>query len=64
MNCAASEKLAGQPFVLLNKPGANGVVAAQFMRQQPPRLPHRRRGHGQAECCNWMSMEYLNVRGG
>lgn len=35
MNCAAGEKLAGQPFVLLNKPGANGVVAAQFMRQQP-----------------------------
>ena len=35
MNCAAGEKLAGQPFVLQNKPGANGVVAAQFMRQQP-----------------------------
>ena len=33
MNCA--EKLAGQPFVLLNKPGANGVVAAAAMRQAP-----------------------------
>ena len=35
MNCASGEKLAGQPFVLQNKPGANGVVAAQYMRQEP-----------------------------
>lgn len=35
MNCASGDKLAGQPFVLQNKPGANGVVAAGFMRQQP-----------------------------
>ncbi len=35
MACASGDKLAGQPFVLQNKPGANGVVAANFMRQQP-----------------------------
>ena len=35
INCVSSDKLASQPFVLLNKPGANGVVAAQYMRQQP-----------------------------
>jgi tripartite-type tricarboxylate transporter receptor subunit TctC len=33
MNCV--DKLAGQPFVLQNKPGANGVVAAQALRQLP-----------------------------
>jgi len=35
MECASKERLAGQPFVLQSKPGANGVVAATFMRQQP-----------------------------
>lgn len=34
MNCV--DKLAGQPFVLQNKPGANGVVAAQALKQLPP----------------------------
>ena len=34
MNCV--DKLAGQPFVLQNKPGANGVVAVQAFRQLPP----------------------------
>jgi len=33
INCV--DKLAGQPFVLQNKPGANGVVAAQAMKQLP-----------------------------
>ncbi len=35
MTCASGDKLAGQPFVLQNKPGANGVVAAQSMRALP-----------------------------
>lgn len=35
MECASKVKLAGQAFVLQSKPGANGVVAATFMRQQP-----------------------------
>ncbi|MCR6475962.1 tripartite tricarboxylate transporter substrate binding protein [Variovorax sp. ZS18.2.2] len=35
MHCAQRDSLAGQPFVLVNKPGANGVVAASFMKQQP-----------------------------
>ena len=35
MNCVSGEKLANQPIVLQSKPGANGVVAATFMRQQP-----------------------------
>jgi tripartite-type tricarboxylate transporter receptor subunit TctC len=34
MHCA--EKLSGQPFVLQNKPGANGVVAAQALKQLAP----------------------------
>jgi tripartite-type tricarboxylate transporter receptor subunit TctC len=33
MNCV--DKLSGQPFVLQNKPGANGVVAALALRQLP-----------------------------
>lgn len=33
MSCASGDKLAGQPFVLQNKPGANGVVAAGAMKQ-------------------------------
>ncbi len=35
MSCVSQDKLAGQPIVLLNRPGANGVVAASAMRQQP-----------------------------
>ncbi len=34
MACASQDKMAGQPIVLQNKPGANGVVAAHYMRQQ------------------------------
>lgn len=33
MNCA--EKITGQSFVLVNKPGANGVVAASALRTAP-----------------------------
>jgi tripartite-type tricarboxylate transporter receptor subunit TctC len=35
MACASQEKLAGQAIVLQNRPGANGVLAANVMRQQP-----------------------------
>lgn len=35
MNCVADPKRAGQQFVLLNKPGGNGVVAANSFRQGP-----------------------------
>ncbi|MGB3068572.1 MAG: tripartite tricarboxylate transporter substrate binding protein [Ottowia sp.] len=35
MECASKQGLAGHPFVLLNRPGANGVVAANTMQQQP-----------------------------
>lgn len=34
MACAGAPDLAGQPFVLMNRPGANGVVAAQSLRTQ------------------------------
>lgn len=35
MNCVADPKRAGQAFVLLNRPGGNGVVAATAFRQAP-----------------------------
>lgn len=35
MNCVADPKRAGQSFVLLNRPGGNGVVAATAFRQAP-----------------------------
>lgn len=35
MNCVSGERLANQSIVLQAKPGANGVVAATYMRQQP-----------------------------
>jgi tripartite-type tricarboxylate transporter receptor subunit TctC len=35
MDCVSNNQRAGQPFILVNKPGANGVVAAQFMRTLP-----------------------------
>lgn len=35
MACASQQKLAGHPIVLQNRPGANGVLAANVMRQQP-----------------------------
>ena len=35
MACVSGEKLANQAIVLQTKPGANGVVAATYMRQQP-----------------------------
>ena len=34
-DCVSGEKLAGQPIILQAKPGANGVVAANFLREQP-----------------------------
>lgn len=34
-DCVSGEKLANQPIVLQAKPGANGVVAINFLRQQP-----------------------------
>lgn len=35
MDCVSGEQFANQAIVLQAKPGANGVVAATFMRQQP-----------------------------
>jgi tripartite-type tricarboxylate transporter receptor subunit TctC len=35
MNCVSDPKRAGEQFVLLNKPGGNGVVAASAFRQAP-----------------------------
>lgn len=35
VECVSQQRHAGQPFVLLNRPGANGVVAANAMKQQP-----------------------------
>jgi tripartite-type tricarboxylate transporter receptor subunit TctC len=35
MACASDPKRAGQAFVLLNKPGANGIVAANAFKQAP-----------------------------
>jgi tripartite-type tricarboxylate transporter receptor subunit TctC len=35
VDCVSGEKLANQAIVVQDKPGANGVVAASFMRQQP-----------------------------
>src|SRR5258708_12331493 len=29
----------GQPFVVENKPGPNGVIAAEFIPQSPPHAP-------------------------
>ncbi|WP_198084122.1 tripartite tricarboxylate transporter substrate binding protein [Variovorax sp. E3] len=35
MNCVSDPKRAGEQFVLLNKPGGNGVVAANVFRHAP-----------------------------
>lgn len=35
MNCATQSKHANQPIVLLNKPGANGIVAVSALKQAP-----------------------------